>query len=272
MKKSSRELALRNDFMISIKTKEEIELMRQGGAILSGAVRACEALVRPGISLRELDTCAREYIVGHSGEPAFFGYGQRKGQPGYPATLCASVNDEVVHGIGCRDIELKEGDVVGLDLGVKYRGMYTDMAVTVGAGSISAVDQRLITVTREALQRSISKIAPGVKTSVLSKTIQQWCEGNGFGVIRDLSGHGIGHNLHEEPAIYCFYDSRHQDVVLKEGMVICIEPMVTVGDWSVTTDKDCWTIRTKDGSRAAHFEHTIAVTKDGYEILTEWKE
>lgn len=245
--------------------------MRQGGAILSGALRACSDMVRPGISLRELDACAREYIVGHGGEPAFFGYGQRKGQPGFPATLCASVNDEVVHGVGCRDATVKGGDVLGLDLGVKYRGFYTDMAVSVGVGTVSSQDQRLIAVTREALERALAKVAPGVKTSILSKTIQQWCEGNGFGVIRDLSGHGIGRALHEEPSIFCFYDSRHPDIVLEEGMVICIEPMVVAGDWRVTTDDDCWTIRTKDGSRAAHFEHTIAVVKDGYEVLTERK-
>jgi len=255
--------------MISLKTQEEIEMMRQGGDILSGALRACADMVAPGVVLRDLDVCAREYIVGNGGEPAFFGYGQRKGQPGFPATLCASVNDEVVHGIGSRKIILNEGDIVGLDLGVKYKGLYTDMAVSVGVGTIMAEDQRLITVTREALDRAIAKIAPGVKTSLLSKTIQQWCEGNGFGVIRDLSGHGIGHNLHEEPSIFCYYDSRHPDVVLKEGMVICIEPMVVIGDWHVTTDDDCWTIRTKDGSRAAHFEHTIAVTKDGHEVLTQ---
>lgn len=255
--------------MIAIKTQEEIELMRQGGAILSGALRACAEMVRSGVSLHDLDACTREYIVGHGGEPAFFGYGQRKGQSGFPATLCASVNDEVVHGIGSRKIILNEGDIVGLDLGVKYHGLYTDMAVSVGVGVITAEDQRLITVTHEALERAIKKIAPGVKTSVLSKTIQQWCEGNGFGVIRDLSGHGIGHNLHEEPSIFCYYDSRHPDVVLKEGMVICIEPMVVVGDWHVTTDDDCWTIRTKDSSRAAHFEHTIAVTKNGNEVLTQ---
>jgi len=254
--------------MISIKTQEEIEIMRQGGKILAGAVAAARAIVKSGVSLKELDTCAREYIVAHGGVPAFFGYGQRKGQPGYPATLCASVNDEVVHGIGCRDILLHDGDIVGLDLGVKYQGFYTDMAVTVGVGNISSEDERLITVTREALERAIAKVGPGTKTSVLSKTIQQWCEGNGFGVIRDLSGHGIGRNLHEEPAIFCFYDRRHADVLLEEGMVICIEPMVVAGDWEVMTDDDCWTIRTQDGSRAAHFEHTIAVTKDGCAVLT----
>lgn len=255
--------------MISIKDKKEIELMRQGGAILSGALDHVQKMVRPGISLKALDTAAREYILAHGGEIAFLGYGQRKGQPGFPATLCASVNDEVVHGIGARDIILKEGDIVGLDLGVKYKKMYTDMAVTVGVGKISKEAQKLIDVTRESLNQAIALVAPGIKISELSKTIQHYCEGNKFSVIRDLSGHGIGYSLHEEPSIYCYYDARHPDVVLKEGMVICIEPMVAAGGWRVDTDDDEWTIRTRDGSLAAHFEHTILVTKDRHEVLTQ---
>lgn len=254
--------------MISLKTKEELDIMRQGGRILAQALEGVRAAVRPGVSLKELDTIARASIIAGGGEPAFFGYGQRKGQPGYPATLCASVNDEVVHGIGCRDILLKEGDIVGLDLGVKYKKLYTDMAVSVGVGTITEKDERLLRVTHEALEKAIALVAPGGRTSELSQTIQKHCEGHGFSVIRDLSGHGIGYNLHEEPSIFCFYDRRNPDVVLKEGMVICIEPMVTAGDWRVTTDEDCWTIRTTDGSRAAHFEHTIAVTNNGYEVLT----
>ncbi len=258
--------------MISIKSDKEIELMRQGGAILSGALDHVRKMVKPGVSLKALDDAAREYITADGGGVAFFGYGQRKGQPGFPATLCASVNDEVVHGIGCRDVVLREGDIVGLDLGVKYKKMYTDMAVTVGVGDISKEVQKLIDVTRESLNNAIALVRPGVKISELSKTIQKHCEGNGFSVIRDLSGHGIGYNLHEEPSIFCYYDSRHADVELKAGMVICIEPMVTAGDWRVVTDEDCWTIRTQDGSRSAHFEHTIAVTKEGHEILTAFNE
>ncbi len=254
--------------MISLKTKEEIEIMRKGGHVLARAIEAVRRAVRPGVSLKELDTIARTSIIGAGGEPAFFGYGQRKGQPGFPATLCASVNDEVVHGIGCRDVVLRDGDIVGLDLGVKYQKLYTDMAITVGVGAIDEESERLIRVTREALLKAIALVAPGVHTSELSRTIQKHCEGHGFSVIRDLSGHGIGYSLHEEPSIFCFDDPRNPDVVLQEGMVICIEPMVVAGDWLVTTDEDCWTIRTADGSRSAHFEHTIAVPHDGHEVLT----
>lgn len=257
--------------MISIKDKKEIDLMRESGKILARAVKEVCAAVKPGIHLRVLDDVARESILAQGGDLAFFGYGQRKGQPGFPATLCASVNDEVVHGIGARDVLLKEGDIVGIDLGVRYpkkNGLFTDMAVTVGVGRISKEAQKLIDVTRESLAQAIELVAPGVKISEISKVIQTVNEKNGFSVIRDLSGHGIGYSLHEEPAIYCYYDSRHPDVVLKEGMVICIEPMVAAGGWRVATDDDEWTIRTCDGSLAAHFEHTIAVTKDGYEVLT----
>lgn len=256
------------EHMISLKTKEEIEIMRTGGSILARAIEDVRMAVRPGVSLRELDATARTSIIAGGGEPAFFGYGQRKSQPGFPATLCASVNDEVVHGIGCRDTLLKEGDIVGLDLGVKYQKLYTDMAITVGVGAVDQESERLIRVTREALLKAIALVAPGVRTSELSRTIQRHCEGHGFSVIRDLSGHGIGYNLHEEPSIFCFDDPRNPDVILKEGMVICIEPMVVAGDWLVTTDEDCWTIRTTDGSRSAHFEHTIAITSDGHDVLT----
>lgn len=254
--------------MISLKTKQEIEVMRKGGSILARAIENVRMAVRPGVSLKELDAIARTSIVGARGEPAFFGYGQRKGQSGFPATLCASVNDEVVHGIGCRDRSLQEGDIVGLDLGVKYKKLYADMAITVGIGAVDQESERLIRVTREALFKAIALVAPGVRTSELSRTIQKHCEGHGFSVIRDLSGHGIGYALHEEPSLFCFDDPSNPDVILKEGMVICIEPMVVTGDWRVTTDEDCWTIRTTDGSRSAHFEHTIAITSDGHDILT----
>lgn len=254
--------------MIPLKSKEEIDIMRTGGRILARALEKAAVAVRQGTTLKELDTIARESIIAAGAKPAFFGYGQKNGQSGYPATLCASVNDEVVHGIGCRVRILQNGDIVGLDLGVKYRGMYTDMAVSVGVGIIDSESERLLRVTWEALEKAIALVAPGVHTSELSRAIQKHCEGNGFSVIRDMSGHGIGHSIHEEPSIFCFDNPRNPDVVLKEDMVICIEPMVTAGDWRTVTDDDCWTIRTADCSRSAHFEHTIAVTHDGHEILT----
>ena len=257
--------------MITYKTPEDIAVMREGGRILAAALQKCAAAVRPGVTLRELDTIAREYLEAQGGRPAFLGYGGSKGRPAFPATLCVSVNDEVVHGVGTRDIILKDGDIVGLDLGVQYPakgGLYTDAAITVAVGKISPKAQELMDVTQGALEATIAAIAPGVFIHELSKITQEYCESRGFSVIRDLSGHGVGYKVHEDPPILCYYESRAPRIPLKEGMVICIEPMVSVGDWRLVTDADDWTLRTRDHSLAAHFEHTIAVTAGGHEVLT----
>ncbi len=254
------------------KTAQEITLMRHSGRILANALAKVVGHVETGVSLRELDVYAQQYLEEAGGEVAFRGYQGSRDVPPYPATLCASVNDEVVHGIGTRDIVLKEGDIVGLDLGVRYpakKGLYTDMAVTVGVGKISSTSARLIAVTQEALGRAISLVRPGQDIKSISKEIQLFVEAHGYGVIRDLTGHGIGYALHEDPPIFNYDDRTAPHVILKEGMTICIEPMVSVGTWRVKVDSDGWTIRTSDGSLAAHFEHTILVTKDGHEILTE---
>ncbi len=257
--------------MITYKTPEEITLLREGGSLLAAALFEVQKSVRPGIAISELDAIAREYMEEHGGAPAFLGYGGSRRSPGFPATLCISINDEVVHGIGTRDIILADGDIVGLDIGVRYpanNGMYTDMAVTVGVGTISKEAQHLIDVTRESLDRAIALVRPGASVHDISKEVQGYCEGKGYSLIRDLTGHGVGYAVHEDPPIPNFYDKRIPDVKLKEGMVICIEPMVAMGDWRVTTDHDEWTIRTADHSLAAHFEHTIALTAEGHEVLT----
>jgi methionyl aminopeptidase len=258
--------------MVTIKKPEEIIVMREGGRHLAATLALLASAVRPGISIRQLDDMARKELMRRGGTPAFLGYGAgRKGQ-GFPSTLCVSLNNEVVHGIGTRDIILKEGDIVGLDIGVQYpakNGLFTDMATTVPVGTVSADAERLIRTTREALTRAIEKVGPGVMTSELAKTVQQICEAQGYGVIRDLTGHGVGYAVHEDPPIFCYWDDRLPNVELREGMVICIEPMVVMGDWRVKVDKDQWTVRTADGSLAAHEEHTIAVTREGHEILTQ---
>ncbi len=257
--------------MITIKKPHEIELLKQGGKLLAQSLYAVVPLVKPGVRIVELDTAAREFLESHGGRPSFLGYGGTRHTIPYPSTLCISRNDEIVHGIGTRDIILEDGDIVGLDLGVQYpakNGFFTDMAVTVGVGTISPSAKRLITVTNESLRKAIKKIRPGVDISELSQVIQQYCESHGFNVVRDLTGHGVGYAVHEDPPIFNYYDKRMPRVTLKENMVICIEPMVVMGDWHVKVDDDGWTIRTRDGSLAAHCEETIVVTSNGCEVIT----
>ncbi len=257
--------------MVTIKSKQEIEILREGGNILAQALALLQAHVKPGVLLCDLDARAQEFLEKHGGKPAFLGYGETKKNSGFPATLCASINDEVVHGIGTRNIVLKEGDILGLDLGVQYpsqKGLFTDAALTVGVGRISKQAEKLIERTKDALDRTIEIVRPGTTTHEISQITQNHCEQYGYGVVRDLTGHGVGYAVHEDPPIFCYHDSRHPNTTLKEGMVICIEPMVTMGDWHVTVDDDCWTIRTVDHSLAAHFEHTIVVTRDGHHVIT----
>lgn len=260
--------------MVTRKKEHEIELLRQGGALLSQTLIRVSQAVVPGVNMRDLNALAERLLREGGGAPAFLGYGKRGDTPAYPATLCVSVNNEVVHGIGTRNILLQEGDIVGLDIGVKYpkkKGLFTDMAMTVGVGKISSEKKRLIDVTRASLEQTIELIRPGCSTLDLSKSIQKTCESAGFSVARDLTGHGVGYEVHEDPPIFCYYQRGMPETILEEGMVICIEPMVCAGDWRVTVDPDGWTIRTADRKPSAHFEHTIAVTKNGHEVLTRFE-
>jgi len=247
--------------MISIKTEEEISIMAEGGRRLAGITRELEKQVRPGIKTSELNELAEELISKAEGKPSFKGY------DGFPAAICVSVNEEVVHGVPS-ERELKNGDIVSLDLGMKYKGYHSDMAVTVPVGNISPETHRLIRVTKKALKRGINKVRPGNTFGDIGNTIQRFVESQGFGVVRDLCGHGIGRELHEDPQILN-YGKRGSGEEIKEGMVICLEPMVTVGDWSVKRSPDGCGFQTRDGSLSAHFEHMIAVTKHGCRILTE---
>jgi len=247
--------------MIFIKTKEEIEIMGEGGRILARIMQELERAVKPGITTRELDRLAESLIFKYGGKPSF------KGHEGFPATLCTSINEEIVHGVPSNRI-LKEGDIISLDLGIFYKGFHTDMAITCGVGSkISPTVQRLIRVTKKALKRGIKKVKPGNTFGDIGNTIQRYVESQGFNVVRDLCGHGIGKELHEEPKILN-YGKRHTGYKIKEGMVFCLEPMVTVGDWKIKKTKDGFGYQTADNSLSAHFEHTIAVTQNGCRILT----
>lgn len=235
--------------------------MAEGGRILATVLKEIEKMVRPGITTLELDRAAEALILKHGAKPAFRGY------EGFPYSLCASVNDVVVHGFPS-EYALKEGDIVGLDLGVLYKGFNTDMATTVGVGAISFEAKRLLMVTKKALKRGIKKARAGITTGDIGNTIQRYVEEQGYGIVRNLCGHGIGKEVHEDPQVPN-YGQRHKGVELKEGMVICIEPMLTIGDWQLKKAKDGYGFATRDGSLAAHFEYTIAITKDGSVLLTD---
>ncbi len=247
--------------MITIKSPEEISIMVEGGKILAKVVKELKKRVVAGITTMELNRAAEALILKYGAKPAF------KGQEGFPYSLCASVNENIVHGFPS-DYILKEGDIIGLDLGVLYKGYYTDMAVTIAVNKVSFEAKRLLMVANKALKRGIKKAKIGNTTGDIGNTIQRYVEGQGYGVVRDLCGHGIGKGLHEDPKIPNFGE-RGTGPELVEGMVICIEPMLTIGDWHLVKAKDGYGYTTKDGSLSAHFEHTIAITKNGPQVLTE---
>ena len=247
--------------MIVLKSAREIELMRQGGHILADLMDHLRATVKSGMSTLEIDEDVEAFIRGRHAKPAFKGY------RGFPATVCISINDEVVHGIPSAHRRLKEGDIVGLDLGCIVEGYYADCAFTLALGDVPARVQELLDVTRESLERAIAECHPGRRLSDASHAVQTHVESHGLGVVRAFVGHGIGRALHEEPQIPNFGDPG-RGPQLRPGMVLAIEPMVTMGSWEVRILEDGWTAVTADGSLAAHFEHTIAVTDEGPEVLT----
>jgi len=247
--------------MIIIKTENEIKIMQESGRILATVLKEVKKQVKPGITTIELDRATEDLILKHGAKPGFKGY------DGFPYSLCASVNEEIVHGLPSGRV-LKEGDIIGLDLGVLYKGYYSDMAVSVPVGKVSFSAKRLIQVTKKALKRGIKKAKIGNTLGDIGNTIQRYVDGQGFGIVRDLCGHGIGRDLHEDPKIPNF-GKRDSGEKLVEGMVICIEPMLTAGDWRLIKSKDGFGYSTKDGSLSAHFEHTIAITKNGPIVLTE---
>lgn len=248
--------------MITIKTPQEIKKLRQGGQILAKIIREVIRQIKPGISIFELDQLAEELIKKAGGRPSF------KGFEGYPTAACISINEEVVHAIPRKEKILKEGDIVGVDIGLEYEGLYTDMARTVAVGRISKKTNRLLKVTQKALAIGIKQVKPGQTTGDIGQAIQHYVEKHGFSVVRSLVGHGVGHQVHEEPRLPNF-GRKGEGEVLKEGMVLALEPMVNVGGSDVITKEDKWTIITADGSLSAHFEDTVAVTRQGAEILTK---
>lgn len=247
--------------MINIKSAEEIKKMRQSGLILARVFRGLIKEVNPGVRTGKLDKHAFSLIKKAKAKPAFLNF------RGYPKTICTSINEQVVHGIP-GVYELAEGDLLSIDIGVLYDGYFSDMTVTVGIGKQSRENVKLIEVTKEALARGINQMVPGNRLYDISASIQEHVEKNNFSVVRDLVGHGIGRSLHEDPQIPNFGESS-TGFLLREGMVFAIEPMVNAGSYRVKTLNDDWTVVTVDGRTSCHFEHTVAITADGPEILTE---
>jgi len=247
--------------MIKIKTKEEIEIMAQAGKILAGIMKEMIAMAKPGVATKDLDRAFESLVFSMGAEPSF------KNFNGFPASVCLSINEELVHCIPS-ERRLKEGDILSIDAGAHYKGYHSDMAVTVPIGKVDFEAMRLIKSTKKALKRGIGKVRPGVTFGDIGNTIQRYAESQGLGIVRDLCGHGIGQNLHEEPEV-SNYGKRGDGDEVKEGMVFCIEPMLTIGDWQIKRAKDGYGYQTRDGSLSAHFEHTIAVTRNGAKVLTE---
>lgn len=247
--------------MIVIKSKQQIELMREAGKIVAETHQILKEAVRPGISTLELDKIAEDNIRKYNAIPSFKGYG------GFPGSICASVNDEVVHGIPSSRI-LKEGDIVSLDIGAYYKGYHSDSAKTHGVGVISEEDRKLIEVTKQSFYEGIKFAKEGYRLSDISHAIQEYVEKYGFSVVRDLVGHGIGTQLHEDPQIPN-YGLPGKGPRLQPGMVLAIEPMINAGRYKVKILSDDWTVVTADGKKSAHYEHTIAITEDEPIILSK---
>ena len=249
--------------MIQLKSSREIETMAAGGAILAATHAVLRTEVRPGLTTAQLDTIAEDFIRSHDGAvPAF------KGLYGFPGAICISVNEEIVHGIPSRKRVLVEGDIVTLDIGVKYRGYYTDAANTVPVGEVDPETARLLDVTRRALEAGIAAAVPGNYIGDIGAAVQGLVEPEGFSIVRDLVGHGIGAEPHEDPQVPN-YGKPKRGKKLLPGLCIAIEPMVNVGSPLTRTLADRWTVVTIDGSRSAHFEHTVAITEQGTRILTQ---
>jgi methionyl aminopeptidase len=246
--------------MIICKSEAELNLMREAGRIVAGAHRLMAQAVQPGITTLELDQIVEAYIRSQGAVPSFKGYNH------FPASICASVNEELVHGIP-NHRKLVDGDIISIDIGAQYQGYHGDSAWTYPVGSISETAKKLLDVTERSLYAGLAEAKPNVRLYTISHAIQKCIEDEGFSVVREYVGHGIGANLHEEPQIPN-YGIPDRGPRLKSGMVLAIEPMVIVGERYVKTLEDHWTVVTLDGSLCAHFEHTIAITDDGYEILT----
>ncbi len=246
--------------MIELKTKEEIELLRENNILVSKTLAEVAKAIKPGVTTLQLDAIAEEYIRSHGAVPGFLGYG------GFPFTLCTSVNEEVVHGMPSHR-ELREGDIISVDCGTNMKGFCGDTAYTFAVGEISPELKKLLQVTKEALMLGVEKSVAGNRVGDISHAVQQHAENNGYTVVRELVGHGIGKRMHEDPEIPN-YGMRGRGPLLKEGMVICIEPMINLGRRDVVCESDGWTIRTRDRKPSAHFELAVAIGSKSPDVLS----
>ncbi len=248
--------------MIYLKTQEEIELLRENNLLVSATLAEVGKHVRPGVTTRELDAIAEDFIRSHGAVPGFLGYG------GFPNTLCISVNEQVVHGIPS-DYVLKEGDIVSVDCGTVMKGFYGDSAYTFAVGEIAPEVAQLLRVTKEALYKGVAQAKAENRIGDISAAVQEHAERYGYGVVRELVGHGLGRDMHEDPEVPN-YGARGRGPLLKEGMVLCVEPMINLGTKHVVFENDGWTVRTRDRKPSAHFEFAIAIHKNGPDVLTDF--
>jgi len=254
--------------MFHLKSKDEIAKMRESGKMLAEVFALIKKEVKPGVRLQELDNLAFEEIVKRSAKPCFKGYQQSEQDPPFPSSLCTSLDSELVHASAARTIVLQEGQIIGIDIGLQYNGWNADMAETIAVSTMSDKAQKLIEVTAKALKLGIKAAVCGKSLVNISQAIYNHVTAHGFGVVTSFVGHGIGRRLHEDPRVPNFPTDEAKDIILKAGLVLALEPMVTAGSPEIEILSDGWTARTKDGSLSAHFEHTIAITNDGPEILT----
>ena len=254
--------------MIVRKNQTELEKMRAAGLLVYRILSTLREMVREGVSTLDLETTAEKMMTEAGARPAFKGYSNPAAGSKFPYVLCVSVNDEIVHGMPSEKKILKRGDIVSIDTGVQLNGYYGDSAITVAVGEVSAEAQRLIDVTRESLELAIDKVRPGNRLFDICGTVERHVTANGFSIVREFVGHGIGTQMHEEPQIPNYVDRRNENPRLKEGMVLAIEPMVNAGAAGSRVKPDRWTAVTEDGKYSAHFEHTVAVTANGPWVLT----
>lgn len=264
-----------------IKTPEEIKLLKENGELIGQILEDLAKMCKPGVTPFEIDQEAEKRIIAVGGKPAFKGYKTRSADVPFPATICASRNEELVHGIPTK-VPLKDGDIFTIDIGMEYpyrkseagsrkpeRGLFSDTALTIPIGKISPKNRELIRVTQESLEAGIRAVKPGNTVADIGKAVEDYVKSQGkYGIVRDLVGHGVGHEVHEEPRIPNYYDRNLDYIILKPGMVIAVEPMLSLGGWRVVTADDGWTINMADHSMSAHFEHTIIITKSGNIVAT----